>query len=59
MAHQARIQLAGIDPNTLEQVCGQIKTIAERTGVALRGPVPLPTRKLTVPTRKSPDGEGS
>ncbi len=59
MAHEARISLAGTDTDTIEQVCKQIKTIAERTGVALRGPVPLPTRKLTVPTRKAPDGEGS
>lgn len=59
MAHQARISLAGIDPEKLETVCTQIKTIAERTGVAMRGPVPLPTRRLVVPCRKSPDGEGS
>ena len=59
MAHTARISLAGIDPVKLELVCTQIKTIAERTGVAIRGPVPLPTRRLTVPVRKSPDGEGS
>ncbi len=34
------------------------KKIAERTGVDLSGPIPLPTKKLVVPTRKSPDGEG-
>jgi small subunit ribosomal protein S10 len=59
MAHTARISLAGIDPVKLEQVCQQIRTIAERTGVAMRGPVPLPTRRMVVPVRKSPDGEGS
>ncbi len=36
-----------------------IQAIAERTGVALRGPVPLPTKHLRVPCRKSPDGEGT
>jgi ribosomal protein S10 len=33
--------------------------IAEKTGVALRGPVPMPTKRLRVPCRKSPDGEGT
>ena len=37
----------------------QIKTISDRTGVDMTGPIPLPTRKLKVPVRKSPDGEGS
>lgn len=25
----------------------------------MSGPIPLPTKRLVVPTRKSPDGEGS
>jgi small subunit ribosomal protein S10 len=33
--------------------------IAEKTGVALRGPVPMPTKRLRIPCRKSPDGEGT
>ena len=40
-------------------VCDRIREIAERTGVNLAGPIPLPTKKLLVPIRKSPDGEGS
>ncbi len=59
MAQKARISLTGTDPKKLEDVCSQIKMIADRTGVALRGPVPLPTKRLKVPCRKSPDGEGS
>ena len=43
----------------LDHVCEQVKSIADRTGVNLSGPVPLPTKKLRVPTRKSPDGEGT
>ena len=35
-----------------------IRDISEKTGVEMRGPVPLPTKKLKVTTRKSPDGEG-
>jgi len=56
---KARIRLAGTEPRKLDDVCEQVKKIAEKTGVDLSGPVPLPTKKLRVPTRKSPDGEGT
>ncbi len=59
MVQKARIRLAGIEPEKLDEVCDQVKKIAEKTGVDLSGPVPLPTKKLRVPTRKSPDGEGT
>lgn len=60
MAQQkARISLTGPDPKKVDSVCNQIKTISERTGVNMAGPIPLPTKKLKVPVRKSPDGEGS
>lgn len=56
---KARISLTGTDPNKVDSVCAQIKLISERTGVSMAGPIPLPTKKLNVPTRKAPDGEGS
>jgi len=56
---KARIRLTGTDPKRLEEVCNEIKKIAEKTGVRFSGPVPLPTKKLVVPIRKSPDGEGT
>ena len=59
MAQRARISLSGTDPKKVDSVCGQIKAISQRTGVAIRGPIPLPTKHLKVPVRKSPDGEGS
>jgi small subunit ribosomal protein S10 len=59
MAQVARISLTATDHRKLERVCAQIKEIAQRTGVAMKGPVPLPTKRLIVPVRKSPDGEGS
>ncbi len=58
-AQKARISLTSTEATKLEEVCSQIKMIAERTGVALKGPVPLPTKRLRVPCRKSPDGEGT
>ena len=53
------IKLTGENHSDVDGVCGQIKAISEETGVNLRGPIPLPTRRLVVPCRKSPDGEGS
>jgi small subunit ribosomal protein S10 len=59
MPQRARISLSGTDPKKVDSVCSQIKQISQRTGVAIRGPIPLPTKRLQVPCRKSPDGEGS
>jgi len=59
MAQKARISLVSTDAKKLEEVCKQIQMIAERTGVDMSGPIPLPTKHLKVPCRKSPDGEGT
>src|SRR3989442_15123148 len=59
MPQKARISLSGTDPKKVDNVCQQIKLISERTGVAMAGPIPLPTKRLLVPRRKSPDGAGS
>jgi len=55
---KARIKLASIDINKINDVSSFIKDISEKTGVEMRGPIPLPTKKLKVTTRKTPDGEG-
>lgn len=59
MAQKARISLSGTDHEKVDSVCDQIRAISERTGVNMRGPIPLPTKRMVVPVRKSPDGEGS
>jgi len=59
MAQKARISLVSTDAKKLDGVCDQIKMIAEKTGVAFGGPIPLPTKHLKIPCRKSPDGEGT
>lgn len=58
MAQRARISLSGTDTDRVEEICDQIREISERTGVEMKGPIPLPTKKLVVPCRKAPDGEG-
>ncbi len=59
MVKRARIKLTSTDTDKLGEVCQEIKDIAKRTGVKLVGPIPLPTKKLVVPTRKTPCGDGS
>ncbi len=56
---KARIKLSSPDPKKLESVCAEIKAIADKFGVALRGPIPLPTKKLKVVTMKTPCGDGT
>ncbi len=59
MTQKARISLSSTDPKKVDSVCDQIKHISERTGVPMSGPIPLPTKRIVVPVRKSPDGEGA
>ena len=59
MPPRARIKLASTEIEKINQICGDIKAIADKTGVELRGPIPLPTKKLKVATRKSPCGNGT
>ena len=55
---KARISLASADIAQMNEICSAIKDIAEKTKVKLSGPITLPTKKLKLTTRKSPDGEG-
>ena len=59
MPSKARIRLWSTNVYSLSYVCDQIKRIAVKTGVKFSGPIPLPTKKLVVPVRRSPCGEGS
>jgi small subunit ribosomal protein S10 len=56
---KARIKLASVDIDKLNQTCAYIKDIADKTGVDMRGPIPLPTKHLRVATRRSVGGEGT
>ena len=55
---KARINLASIDIDKLNQICCSIKEIAKKTKVKMSGPISLPTRRLKLTTRKSPCGDG-
>lgn len=56
---KVRIKLGSIDIDALNLVINMIKEITARTGVVMRGPIPLPTKILKVTTRKGPDGRGT
>ena len=56
---KVRIKLASIDIGALNPVIESIKEITKRAGAIMRGPIPLPTKRLKVKTRKSPCGNGT
>lgn len=55
---KARIKLVSDDIGKINTFTDEVKTITEKLGVVLIGPIPMPTKKLKITTRKSPDGEG-
>ncbi len=59
MPRVVRIKLASTDVKDLIQVCEEIKEVVKRTGVKMRGPVPLPTERHVVTVRKAPSGQGT
>ncbi|MEM2341067.1 MAG: 30S ribosomal protein S10 [Candidatus Bathyarchaeia archaeon] len=59
MVGKARIKLTSTDYKKLDKICSELKAIAEKAGVRVSGPIPLPTKKLKVPVMKSPCGEGT
>lgn len=59
MPQFARIKLTSTNLEQLERVAREIREIAEKTGVRVKGPQPLPTKKLKVTTRKAPTGQGT
>jgi small subunit ribosomal protein S10 len=56
---KVRIKLNSTDIAMLNEICTSIRDIAKKAGIAISGPVPLPTKKLKVTTRKSPCGDGT
>jgi len=55
---KARIKLVGDNIKTINSFVDEVREITEKLGVSLIGPIPMPTKKLKITTRKSPDGEG-
>ncbi len=56
---KVRIKLQSSDIGELNNICQTINDIAKQSGINISGPIPLPTKKLKITTRKSPCGDGT
>jgi small subunit ribosomal protein S10 len=56
---KVRVKMNSTDINTLNDICNSIIDLAKKAGIHISGPVPLPTKKLKITTRKSPCGDGT
>lgn len=59
MVTKIRIRLWSKNLDHIQEVATQIVQIAKGAGVRVRGPVPLPTKRLVVPVLRPPHGEGT
>lgn len=55
----ARIKLVGKSYGEVDGVARQIADIAKMGGIPVRGPIPLPRKRLVLPIRRTPCGDGS
>lgn len=56
---RVRIKLNSTNITMLNNICESVKEIAKKSGITVNGPVPLPTKKIKITTRKSPCGDGT
>ena len=56
---KVRIKLKSTEIEQLNNLCKEIREIASKAGTPISGPIPLPTKKLKITTRKSPCGDGT
>jgi len=56
---KVRIKLNSTDIEMINYICDSIREVAKKSGITISGPVPLPTKKLKITTRKSPCGDGT
>ncbi|MFI5412347.1 MAG: 30S ribosomal protein S10 [Candidatus Micrarchaeales archaeon] len=55
----AIIKLVSVRAKDADVIAKQIKSIANSLNVKSRGPIPLPTRRISQTTRKTPAADGS
>lgn len=59
MTQTARLNLSSTSLPKLNDACDQVLGIGRTAGVKVRGPIPLPRKRLNIATRKSPCGNGT
>src|SRR3989344_3667323 len=55
---KTRIKLASNHIDDINEITKSILDIADKTKTKVYGPIPMPTRRLKLTTRKSPGGRG-
>lgn len=56
---RTRIKLVSANIDKLNEIVNAICEIASKSGVSIHGPIPMPTKRLKITTRKSPCGNGT
>ena len=59
VVHRIRITLTSRNVANIEKVCADLKKVALDKKLHVSGPVRMPTKRLTITTRKAPSGEGT
>ena len=59
MTQSARVKLVSKSLSKLTDVCDEVMSIGTKAGVKVKGPIPLPVKRLNIVTRKSPCGSGT
>lgn len=56
---KARVKLTSTSPEKLDELSDEVIDTSKEYNADVSGPVPLPTDRMTIPVRKTPDGEGA
>ena len=59
MGSKVKITLSGEDPSHITSVIEQISLLAKNFGMKVKGPIPLPRKRIRITTRRTPCGDGS
>lgn len=59
MMERARIIISGTNKQHIKDITDQIIAIGKKDRAVVRGPIPLPTKKIRIVVRKNVSGEGN
>ncbi len=59
MKGNVRLKVTSTNLENLNKFLNELKEIVDKLGGEMKGPIPLPTKRLTFSMRRSPDGQGT
>ena len=59
MSSTVRIKIVGDSPDKVQNLCNELKSVADALSLSFKGPIPFPRKKYIIPTRRTPCGDGS